>query len=201
MLYSYLELIFRYLFFVLVFYIPIRIKYLKKKSKKIICFKEGLNLTFLIYLVSLFSILIIPRLGIYIGIDPFEIELMHTINTNERSYNLVPFATITQQISDLKNGIDNYFPLTNIFANLLLFLPMPILIKLINKRIKSSYCLLITLCICIMCEILQYLEGYRTCDVDDIILNFLGAVIGMISFNIAKNIYFKVKQNKKINCT
>lgn len=197
MIYAYIELIFRYLPLFLLFYIPIRIKYLKKKSKKIICFKEGLNLTFCIYLVSLFSILIIPRLGIYVGFAPFEIELMHTINVNERSYNLIPFETISQQISDLKNGIDNHFPLTNIFANLFLFLPMPIFIKLINKRVKDIYCLLITLCICIMCEILQYLEGYRTCDIDDVILNFLGAVIGLVMFNIVKNIYFKAKQNKK----
>ncbi|MCI9642382.1 MAG: VanZ family protein [Eubacterium sp.] len=197
MVFGYIELIIRYLPLFFIFYIPIRIKYLKKKSKKIICFEEGLKLAFGVYLISLFSILIIPRLGVYVGFAPFEIELMHTINVNERSYNLIPFETISQQISDLKNGIDNYFPLTNILANLLLFLPMPIFIKLINIRVKDIYCLLITLCICIMCEILQYLEGYRTCDIDDIILNFFGAVIGMTMFNISKNIYFKVKQNNK----
>ena len=194
MVFGYIELIIRYLPLFFIFYIPIRIKYLKKKSKKIICFEEGLKLAFGVYLISLFSILIIPRLGVYVGFAPFEIELMHTINPNERSYNLIPFGTISQQIFDLKNGIDNYFPLTNLFANLLLFLPMPIFIKLLNQKIKSVYCILITMCVCIACEILQYLEGYRTCDIDDVILNTAGGIIGILLFNLFKKLYHKIKK-------
>ncbi|GFI70840.1 hypothetical protein IMSAG250_00020 [Clostridiales bacterium] len=186
---------------VLLFYIPLRTIYLRKHNKKIKWIEELTNLAFVFYVCAIAAILLIPRFEIFIKsyfppkfgcIIAFEFA-----DTENRSINIIPLASISQQIRDWKNGIGESHPFTNLIANLCLMVPMPVFIKLINNKIKGIYCLAITLGIIIFCEISQYFRAGRTCDIDDIILNFFGAVIGMTMFNISKNIYSKVKQNNK----
>jgi glycopeptide antibiotics resistance protein len=73
----------------------------------------------------------------------------------------------------------------NIFGNILLFVPLGILLPLLVKRFRPFAKSLLFIFACTLCiESIQYIEGsfgvYRSVDIDDIILNSLGGIIGLI---------------------
>ena len=76
-----------------------------------------------------------------------------------------------------------------IVGNLLMFIPMGILLSLclknINRKNMFKYAILIPLTI----EVIQLVVG-RSFDIDDLVMNFLGIVIG----------YYIVELVKKLKC-
>ena len=93
---------------------------------------------------------------------------------------LVPFETINRYFRALKNNnIEVKFFISNIIGNLLLFAPMGFFIPIIfNKKIKNIFSyMLVNLLIILSAEITQYITKTGSCDIDDVILNFLGAII------------------------
>lgn len=74
----------------------------------------------------------------------------------------------------------------NIFANLLMFVPMgmilPVLFK--NKFNKLWKILIFIICLVFIIEIMQFLTFCGSADIDDLILNTAGCIIG---YAIIKN--------------
>ena len=72
----------------------------------------------------------------------------------------------------------------NAKGNVLLFFPLGILIPLIWKRIRFSTGIQISIALSLTIELLQYVSrawgSYRAVDINDVILNTLGACLGMI---------------------
>lgn len=69
----------------------------------------------------------------------------------------------------------------NLIGNLVLFLPWGIMLPLLGKRFKSAKSFfLLTACVIIAVELLQLVFKVGICDVEDFILNMLGAAIGYI---------------------
>lgn len=69
----------------------------------------------------------------------------------------------------------------NLIGNLVLFLPWGIMLPLLGKRFKSAKpFFLLTACVIIAVELLQLVFKVGICDVEDFILNMLGAAIGYI---------------------
>lgn len=168
-------------------YTVIRILVLKKKNAEILCRQELIYLCLIIYITAVLEILIIPKINIFIMHGANGIELSYSIagNFNEKMLNLIPFKTLHSQIDSLlyHGGVPH--PLTNLTANLLIMLPMPILIHLTNHKIKGCIPLLITLAIIITVECIQYFIG-RSCDIDDVILNMSGATIGYTIYTVIR---------------
>lgn len=111
-------------------------------------------------------------------------------------YNLFPFETIRGSITPL-----------NIYGNILLLLPFGLFVPLMYKRFLklSSFMLLIFLVILGIENtqlVVAFIDGMfyeypydRSWDIDDLILNFIGATIGFfISKYICLPIYYKVLQ-------
>ena len=69
----------------------------------------------------------------------------------------------------------------NLFGNLALFFPWGVLLPMLDKRLKNAKSFfLLTACVIIAVELLQLVFRVGTCDVEDFILNMLGAAIGYI---------------------
>lgn len=101
----------------------------------------------------------------------------------ERNLNLKPFTTIKPYLKHF----DQTYASTNILANLLLFVPVGFLIPIAYPERKKffktmSLCLITTVVI----EIFQYITCLGFCDIDDILLNMLGSVIGFIAYKCTR---------------
>lgn len=93
--------------------------------------------------------------------------------------NLVPFKIIIRDIKSLING-DYLIFLINIVGNILLFIPIGILMPMLWK-IKDRYVILIGFLISLSIEITQLYLG-RVTDIDDLILNTSGVIIGLLVY-------------------
>jgi glycopeptide antibiotics resistance protein len=91
------------------------------------------------------------------------------------NYNLIPFRSITPY---LKNLTDSY-AYTNILGNILSFVPLVFLIPIIFKKCRK---LVKTISICFISiigiESFQFIAMLGYIDIDDILLNILGCLIG-----------------------
>ena len=135
-----------------------------------------LKILFVIYLLLLIMILFLKneyRMGGFENINTFSKEHFATIN-------IIPFATIIDYISNLfSNNINTSIVIINLGTNLLLFAPMgffiPILFGNKIKNIKQFGVLMII--ITIFVEIVQFITYSGGADIDDTILNTIGAII------------------------
>ena len=137
----------------LVVLVAVRIFALKNSSKKISFHEEFLNLLFIVYILLLFEL------------------LTGTENNSGTGINLVPFSEI------LRYEVGSKMFIYNTLGNILLFVPYGYFVtRYING--KSLYQIfIISFVTSLTVEILQVKLG-RSFDVDDIILNVLGGMVG-----------------------
>ena len=76
----------------------------------------------------------------------------------------------------------------NLLSNIFLFSPIGFFVPLINERyISLKKIILIGVSTSCVVEVIQLFIG-RSCDIDDVILNTCGVVIGFIIFKVYKRI-------------
>jgi glycopeptide antibiotics resistance protein len=98
------------------------------------------------------------------------------------SYNLVPFSTIERFLYS-KNI--RYHLLINIFGNIAVFIPFGILLPLCFK--KPFIIILLVFLAGVLCvETLQLVFRRGTFDVDDIILNTVGFLLGWLCYLLGR---------------
>ncbi|WP_138753790.1 VanZ family protein [Paenibacillus sinopodophylli] len=100
------------------------------------------------------------------------------------SYNLVPFYTIKKYIIYYDRfHFDTWFK--NLFGNIVLFIPIGIFLPLLHKKygrifvLTAASILLITIV-----ELSQMITRVGSFDVDDIILNTFGALLGLLMLKL-----------------
>lgn len=145
-----------------------------------------LKLALTFYITCVFSITLLP---IYNGMG-FD---------GEPTVNLIPFRFIQGLIANmtgaLNKGLTLRLFLVNTFGNIVLFVPFGVLYTLINKKNPSIMsCILSASLLSITIEVIQYIESYaqivmaRTSDIDDVILNVTGAILGFFIYKLAQRI-------------
>lgn len=83
--------------------------------------------------------------------------------------------------------LHKYSYLENIIGNLLMFIPMVFAVFLLfDKEIKTFIMLLALLLTSVFIEILQYEFNLGVFDINDILLNFVGGLIGLLAFKAMK---------------
>src|SRR5688572_29311437 len=102
----------------------------------------------------------------------FEIALLRFPIADPRP-NFVPFRSI---LHDWRGGGRNL--VINFVGNLVAFLPMGLVPPLILRRLTLRQVALFSLTLSLMIEVLQFLTGHRVADVDDLILNTAGGLLG-----------------------
>lgn len=101
-----------------------------------------------------------------------------------RSINLIPFRTI---IEFLTSGYNLRIIVTNIAGNIVAFMPMGFLLPIVfNKKNGFRKVVFVALLSSLTIEVAQYISGVGASDIDDLILNVLGAMIGYIGYWISR---------------
>ena len=104
---------------------------------------------------------------------------------SERSLNLIPFATISHYLfSD--SAATKGFAIGNVFGNVIAFAPLGAFLPLLRRRTGIWTNLLIVVCTSVAVEIIQGVFGLGASDIDDVILNTLGGLIGILFFTLLR---------------
>jgi glycopeptide antibiotics resistance protein len=129
---------------------------------------RGVNILILIAAV-IYSLIMIKLL--LIRFTPFRLE--------EYRYNLIPFKTIGRFIFE-RDHYNTDIWVKNLFGNIVLFIPLGVFIPLLNKKyIRAVPFFILVFFIILTVELLQMFTRVGFLDVDDLILNIAGALIGL----------------------
>lgn len=161
-----------------ILHIYIIIRYLCVKDKKVNFKKEFL----LLLLVGTFIMLISQTILCEFYIDN-GLKIKYGIHNN----NFIPFKIFYgSYISYIKYGNYNYF-IISLLGNIVLFIPLGLLIPFIYKT-KGKFVILIGFCFSLFIELFQLMLP-RWTDIDDIILNTFGTLIGYLLYKLYVKIY------------
>lgn len=149
---------------------------IKKNDKKINWYHEIALFIFVIFIVGLASQTIIPK---------FEIGMsgnITIIKNQVHKINLIPFKVLFETYKEVFiNGYINYF-IINFLGNIIMFMPIgffvPLLWNISNKKV-----IIIGFCSSLFIEMSQLFLNRGT-DVDDLILNTIGAILGLLVHKI-----------------
>lgn len=133
--------------------VSLRITYLIKNNKKFVLYKELLMLSFIIYVLCLFQIV------------TFQDDVSWSTN------NFIPFKEM------FRYSIGSRLFIKNVLGNITLFLPFGLFTSYYLDIKKPYLICILTLIASISIESVQLMIG-RVFDVDDIILNLTGGIIG-----------------------
>lgn len=106
---------------------------------------------------------------------PFFNPYQHVETGLERSYNVIPFKSIVDSL----NHFYYMVPIRNLGGNILLFVPFGFALLLRFPKMKIWKGTMIGFLVSLLMELCQLKMGYRSFDVDDLILNTTGTIIGM----------------------
>ena len=122
-----------------------------------------------------FSIIFIYCLTIF----PFPFYVYpHAVGNPFQLMNLIPFKSIYGSLTHFYYMV----PLRNIGGNILLFMPLGFVLPLRYKLNKLWKVMFIGFFISLTVEVVQLFTSIRSFDVDDLILNTLGTIIGFVIF-------------------
>ncbi len=135
-------------------------------------------IAFILYGVMMFWLLFGQRLGA-VSFAYYTEQLSH-------SYNLIPFKTIVELARLWESGRLVSFSLINFFGNIVMFVPLGWFLPCLFPSLRrfGPY----TLCVAVMIlivELMQFFTLLGVGDIDDLILNVIGGMIGFAVFRIA----------------
>lgn len=110
--------------------------------------------------------------------------------------NLVPFQTIRFYL--FSGRVSNAIAFRNIVGNIAAFVPIGILIPLLRRDLSLGTTFLVGLALSAGIELTQYFTGLGSCDIDDIILNVLGAMSVTLILAAIDGIAFILKKFMQI---
>ena len=154
--------------------ITVRLTFLVTNHKKIIIYKELISLSFVLYIVLLFS-------------------LVTTSDFESFSNNFIPFKEI------FRYKLTSKLFYRNVIGNIMLFIPFGYFVSYYIKVKKKWFIpIIITMITSLTIELIQMGIG-RSFDVDDILLNVIGGLFGFICYFIGEKIFSKYNEIYKNN--
>ena len=138
--------------------ISMRLVYLIKNKQKIIIYKELLALTFIIYVLCLFYVVTFG-------------------DVSWSTSNLVPFKEM------LRYSFGSNLFIKNVLGNIIMFIPYGFFVSYYLNLKKPLSAFLLVLLVSLSIETTQLLIG-RVFDIDDIILNITGGILGFFIYKL-----------------
>lgn len=166
-----------------------------KDKKQVYWLKECINFLFVIYICMVVAVTLFP----------LPIGFPSSVENLNRSVNIIPFASIIKEIGQIGSAYDGDvlfmigLIVRNIGGNVLLLMPLGFLAPIIwDKYNKLKNTMILGLVISFSIEILQLIESLmsgwgRITDIDDIICNVFGAIIGFYIYKMRCYIFVKYK--------
>jgi len=147
--------------------VSFRIAYVLKNHIKFVLYQDLLMLSFIIYVLCLFQV----------------VTFQDTVSWS--SNNFIPFREI------FRYDFGSQLFVKNVLGNMILFLPFGFFVSYYLKSKKALLPVILTLIASCSIETVQMVIG-RVFDIDDIILNLLGGIIGFFLY------YLLVKIGRKL---
>lgn len=106
---------------------------------------------------------------------------------------LIPFKTITFYVQQVRAVYDWFFK--NLSCNVIMFVPYGFLTPLFMKAYKYMWVKVLgtAMILSVFIEIFQYAMALGLCDIDDVILNVVGALLG---YGIYKLVFVLLNKRK-----
>ncbi|MBQ9767686.1 MAG: VanZ family protein [Lachnospiraceae bacterium] len=93
-------------------------------------------------------------------------------------YNLTPFLEIRRGLENIET-VGYYYVLVNIAGNIAAFMPFGFLLPLVTERkVNTGQALVYGFLLSLCAELIQFVSRTGALDVDDLILNTVGSVLG-----------------------
>lgn len=143
--------------------VSLRLAYLIKNRQHFTLYKELLMLSFIIYILCLFQVV------------TFQDDA--TWSTN----NFVPFKEI------MRYNMGSRLFFKNVVGNMIMFMPYGFFVSYYLKNKKVYLTIFLTIIASVSIETVQMVIG-RVFDIDDIILNVLGGILGFTCYYIIQRI-------------
>ena len=141
-----------------IIFVSMRIVYLVKSDKKIYIHKELLTYLFGIYIMCLFTVVTYQDVESYgNNFTPFKEMFRYTLGSN--------------------------LFIKNVIGNMVMFMPYGFFTGYFLKINKVSVVLLLSMLVSTSIEVIQGYIG-RVFDIDDIILNVIGSIIGFLIYKL-----------------
>ena len=147
--------------------VTLRIIYVIKNREHLVLYKELFYLSFIIYILSLFQIVTTSDLN--------------TLSGN----NFIPFKEI------LRYDLGSRLFIKNVIGNILLFLPFGFFVSFILKSDSIFEIIDISIITSVTIECVQMVIG-RVFDIDDILLNLIGGILGWSIYLLLSRFYDKL---------
>ena len=151
----------------------LRIAYLIKYKEKFVYYEEMLKLGFMVYIISLFYVV------------TFQ-------DVSWSTSNFIPFKEI------FRYQLFSPSFIKNVFGNMIMFMPYGFFISYFLKLDKKRYVIFLSLLTSATIEITQLIIG-RVFDVDDILLNVIGGLLGYFIYRLLHNFKEKLPSFLKNN--
>ncbi len=168
----------------------------KKKGEKIDSFREFVKLSFGLYIIALIGVILFP---LRIGFGG------HAMTRNNMAINYIPFRSIAYDVGQIGTGSFSVgfqikLLIMNVLGNFILLIPIGFLTPILWKKVNSLKSIVIVgFVVSLSIELLQLLENFfnighfRVVDIDDLILNVLGAIFGYMTYKLAELVIIKYK--------
>lgn len=137
---------------------------------------------FSLYIAFLFKLLIMSRFS---GFD---------LSNRVRTFNLVPFHSI-ELYARSSTGSFKAFAISNVLGNIIAFVPLGVAFMVFRSKksvIKSTFQIFL---ISVLAEVVQWFLAIGVFDIDDIILNTTGGLLGVLTYKI---MYLILKDETKV---
>lgn len=146
-----------------------------KNAKKVIRILSWF--VFVVYLIGLVYFL-------------FFSEQMGRVPSGNYKYSLVPFKEIRRYIFYWRE-IGTFYVMLNLLGNVFCFVPFGFVLPIISRQQRSLWRIaFLSFLSSLLVELIQLVSKVGSCDVDDMILNTLGGVIGYLLFWICHRLFF-----------
>jgi glycopeptide antibiotics resistance protein len=133
---------------------------------------------FICYILLLIKILFLSRVS----------------HPEDRSINIIPFYSIVEYITGDSANI-RAFAFGNVVGNIVIFIPLGTYLALLKKDKRIVNNLLFIFIVSLLVEIIQGALGIGASDIDDMILNCLGGLIGILGYKLLLSI---LRDEKKV---
>lgn len=142
---------------------------------------------FIVYLIALVYFL-------------FFSEQMGRVPSDEYKYSLIPLREIRRYLVYWREiGIRNV--MLNLLGNVVCFVPFGFVLPIISRnQRKGSRILLLSFLCSLLVELIQLVSKVGSCDVDDLILNTLGGMLGYFVFFASHRFVQRQNRREKQRC-
>lgn len=152
---------------------------------KMIKCRITIRIIWCIYIILLFLLVVIKFYG-------STSEIISRIENNSLpgsiNYNLIPFYSIGVQLENISEGWARY----NLIGNIVPFMPFGFLLPIAFRKI-NSFCkvIVVGLAADLSIEVFQYTTKTGRFDIDDIILNMIGIVLGYLLMKFTNTLFVR----------